>query len=363
MGVISPSGNEIGPFKAIEESTISHLVSTANRSSVFAWYILLGEVGTATGTFLGGWVIEALQVHGWGAQDAYRVVFWAYSALRLMKFGITMMLGSDCEQDKTNPPTSIANTEYQPLLAEQHKNGMRESKPLLADQHEQDSEGPTNPTPTTSRSLLPTLSAQSTTVVLKMCLLFAIESAAYGLIPSSWISYFYSRQFQLTEGTIGTLFSSGMIVASASNLAAPALTKRLGLVKAMVYTHVPASLGLALIPLPTNAGLSMALFMLRSCTSSMDQPPRQAFIAGAVLAEERTAVMGLINVVKTLAQSVGPTFTGVLASQSKLWMAFIIAGCLRLVYDVLMLAMFLGYRPREDQAKEVGDAQDRADEP
>lgn len=153
-----------------------------------------------------------------------------------------------------------------------------------------------------------------------------------------------------------------MLVASASNLAAPALIQQLGLVKTMVYTHALASLGPALLPLPTNAVLSIAIFMLRSCTSNMDQLPRQAFITSAVLAEERTAVMGLINVVKTLAQSVGPTFTGMLASQSKLWIAFIIAGSLRLLYDVLMLTIFYGYHPREEQANEADIAQGRTGE-
>jgi sugar phosphate permease len=104
--------------------------------------------------------------------------------------------------------------------------------------------------------------------------------------------------------------------------------------------------------------LSMAFYLFRACTNSMDQPPRQAFIAGAVLAEERTAVMGLINVVRTLSQSVGPSLTGVLASHSRLWLAFVISGGVKLVYDALMLTFFLGYRPNNTEEAEMRDDSD-----
>lgn len=341
------SGNEIGPFKAIEESTISHLVSATDRSSIFAWYILLGTLGTAFGTLMGGWVVETLQTrYNWDAQDAYRLIFWAYSFLGMVQLVLALLLGSGCEQEKTNPPTPTLNADA-------------EAQPLLGNRQEEGGKFPTQSSSSTFRSLLPTLSRESSNMVVKLCLLFAIDSAASGLMPGSWVSFFYNRKFSLAEGTIGSLFFVGMILASASNLAAPALARRIGLIKTMVFTHIPASIALALIPLPTYVYLSMAFFLFRSCTNSMDQPPRQAFIAGAVLAEERTAVMGMINVVRTLSQSIGPSLTGVLASHNRLWLAFMIAGGLKLVYDALMLALFLGYRGREEQADEIDNAQER----
>lgn len=335
------SGNEIGPFKAIEESTISHLVAAADRSSIFAWYILLGTLGTAIGTLTGGWAVETLQTrYDWEAQDAYRMLFWAYSALGLVNFGLALMLGSGCEQEKTNPPTPHTDAETQPLLEHTYEEGGKDSAQPLSFNF---------------GSLLPNLSPASSSMVAKLCLLFAIDSVASGLMPGSWISFFYNRKFSLAEGTIGTLFFVGMLLASASNLAAPALAKRIGLIRTMVFTHIPASIALALVPLPSNVFLSMALFLFRACTNSMDQPPRQAFIAGAVLAEERTAVMGLINVVRTLSQSVGPSFTGVLASHSMLWLAFVISGGLKLVYDALILTLFLSYRPNNGEEAEMRD--------
>jgi MFS family permease len=330
-----PSGNEIGPFKAIEESTISHLVPPADRSGIFAWYILLGTIGTAIGTVTSGWIVQYLQLHqGWTAQGAYRTIFWAYAALGLVKFLLVLMLGPDCEQEKTNPPTPVTHEETQPLLAGQDDPDGKDIKGSSL----------------SFKSLLPTISRESSTLVFKLCLLFAIDSFASGLVPGSWISYFFNRKFSLAEGTIGTLFFISMLIASASNLAAPSLARRIGLIRAMVFTHVPASIALLLIPLPNNVIAAVAIFIFRSCFNSMDQPPRQALIAGAVLAEERTAVMGIVNVVKTLSQSLGPTFTGILAGIGKLWVAFVVAGGLKLLYDALMLAMFLSYRTREEQA-------------
>ena len=328
------SGNEIGPFKAVEESTISHLVPSADRSSIFAWYILSGTIGAALGTVSGGWAVQILQKNeNWKAQDAYRLVFWAYAVLGLVKFGLSLTLSSGCEHEETNPPTPATGGETRPLLEESGEyvnKTVKASCPGL-------------------KSLLPTLSEESSRVVYRLCLLFAIDSIASGLMPASWVSYFFNRKFALAEGTIGTLFFISLLAASASNLAAPSLAKRLGLIKTMVFTHIPASIALAFIPLPNNVLLAMALVVFRACTNSMDQPPRQAFIAGAVLAEERTAVMGGINVVKTLAQSVGPVLTGYWAESGKLWLAFITAGTLKLLYDALMLIMFLGYRTRDEQ--------------
>jgi hypothetical protein len=290
--------------------------------------------------------VETLQTrYNWEAQEAYRTLFWAYSALGLVKFALALMLSAGCEQEKTNPPTPNTDTETQPLLG---------------DHYEESSKAATHVS-FTFRSLLPTLSPESSSIVLKLSLLFALDSLASGLTPGSWISYLYHIQYHLASGLIGTLFFTGMLLASASNLLAPSLAKRIGLIRTMVFTHIPAAIALALIPLPRNVYLSMGLFWLRACTNSMDQPPRQAFIVGAVRPEERTAVMGGINVVKTLAQSVGPSFTGWVAGHSMLWLAFVIAGSLKLVYDALILVCFLGYRMSDDGADLAGEGLEEAE--
>ena len=120
----------------------------------------------------------------------------------------------------------------------------------------------------------------------------------------------------------------------------------------MVFTHLPSAIFLALIPLPSHAWLAMTFLILRSCMQNMDQAPRQAFLSAAVLPSERTAIMGLVNVVKTLSQSGGPIATGWLAEIGKFWIAFLIAGAMKASYDLTMLKMFLGYKSREDEEED-----------
>ena len=94
----------------------------------------------------------------------------------------------------------------------------------------------------------------------------------------------------------------------------------------------------------------------------MDQAPKQAFLAAAVLPNERTAVMGVLNVVRTLSQSGGPVATGWLAGIGKFWIAFLVAGGMKASYDLSMLKMFLRYRSREEEGKDDMREREREDE-
>ncbi|KAL8718312.1 MAG: hypothetical protein Q9181_008221 [Wetmoreana brouardii] len=346
LGVISPSGNEIGPFKAIEESTLSQLSPASIRSDIFAWYTLLGNAGTACGIIICGWLVQWLQsLKGWTPTRSYRVMFGIYAFLGLIKLGLSVMLSEKCEPEpekqEYNQVTELNDIEIESLLSSDEydeaaeSRSKRESKPLP-------------PTPSKKRSIWPSISVASRGILIKLCILFAFDSFASGLAPASFITYFFATKFSLPEGTIGTLFFITSIIAALSNLVASSISKRIGLLKTMVFTHLPSAIFLALIPLPSHAFPAMSFLVLRACTQNMDQAPRQAFLAAAVLPTERTAVMGVVNVVKTLSQSGGPVLTGWLAGTKRFWVAFLLAGALKAGYDLAMLKMFLGYRSREE---------------
>ena len=127
----------------------------------------------------------------------------------------------------------------------------------------------------------------------------------------------------------------------------------------MVFTHLPSAIFLGLIPIPSSLPWAMAFLVLRSCTQSMDVAPRSAFLAAVVLPGERTAVMGLINVVKTSAQSLGPFITGLLANNNLWWVAFVMAGSLKATYDLGMLAVFAGHKTHEDREEEQRQAEEQ----
>jgi len=117
----------------------------------------------------------------------------------------------------------------------------------------------------------------------------------------------------------------------------------------MVFTHLPSAIFLAMIPIPNSLPLAMMVLVLRACTQSMDVAPRSAFLAAVIRPNERTAIMGLINVVKTSAQSLGPTITGLLANNNMIWISFVVAGTLKATYDLGMLATFAGHKTYEDK--------------
>ncbi|KAL8826146.1 MAG: hypothetical protein Q9170_007514 [Blastenia crenularia] len=353
LGVISPSGNEIGPFKAIEESTLSQLSPPAIRSDIFAWYTLLGNAGTACGVIICGWLVEWLQtLNGWTPTRAYRVVFGIYAFLGIVKFALSLMLGKQCESQPERQHYQEVNelddVEIESLLSSDDE----DERPRVRSQTQTKS---VPPKPKTKSSIWPSISPASRNIVLKLCLLFAFDSLGGGLVPASWITYFFTTKFSLPEGTIGTLFFVTSIIAALSNLVASSISKRIGLLKTMVFTHLPSAIFLALIPLPGNAFVAMTFLVLRSCTQNMDQAPRQAFLAAAVLPSERTAVMGVVNVVRTLSQSGGPVVTGWLAGMKKFWIAFLLAGALKGGYDLAMLKMFLGYKSREEAEGDKGE--------
>lgn len=337
LGVISPSGNEIGPFRAIEESTLAQLTPAANRGDIYAWYSLIGTAGTASGMMVSGWVIHYLrkELH-WNTLKVYRAVFWGYAAFGLIKVILALALSKACEAEKkTTPPP---DTETAPLLGQ------------VAEDVE--------PKKSKFRSLLPNISPESKVIVFNLCLLFALDAFASGLAPLSWAIWFFRDKFDLQEGKLGSLFFVTSIIAAVSMLLASSIAKRFGNVKTMVFTHLPSSIFLALIPIPNSLPLAMTFLILRSCTQSMDVAPRSAFIAAVVLPNERTAVMGLFNITKTSAMTLGPTITGILANKGLIWIAFVTAGTLKATYDLGMLAVFAGHKSVEDRNEEQRRAEE-----
>jgi MFS family permease len=328
FGVISPSGNEIGPFRAIEESTLAHLSPPKVRPDIFAWYSLIGTAGTAFGMMTCGWVVHTLQnKHGWNDIRAYRTMFFAYAAFGIIKLVLALSLSKAVEIMKE--PTPVRDQETAPLLGNMQTNKPKEK-----------------------RSIWPKISEESRGILVSLSLLFALDAFASGLAPLSWVTNFFKRKFHLEEGYLGSLFFTTSIISALSVLVAASIAKRFGNVKTMVFTHLPSAIALACIGLPNSLPFAMMFLILRSCTQSMDVAPRSAFLAAVVLPNERTAIMGFINVVKTSAQSLGPLITGVLAEKNLFWVAFLMAGSLKATYDIGMLLVFANHQSREEREEE-----------
>ncbi|KAL6242115.1 hypothetical protein RBB50_011027 [Rhinocladiella similis] len=327
IGVISPSGNEIGPFRAIEESTLAHLTASADRSDIYAWYSLIGTAGTALGFISCGWIITFLRDEKhFGSIQAYRVIYFMYTIIGLVKLCLALLLSKECE---VNAQPKAANpSETSPLIGDNSTGDQKKRKRW---------------------SLLPDISKESRVVLIQLCILFAFDNFASGLAPVSWVTFYFKRRFNLSEGQLGSIFSVTGVVSALSMLVASSISKRIGNVKTMVFTHLPSAICLALIPIPPTLSGALVFLIGRACTQVMDVAPRSAFLAAIVLPHERTAVMGTINVAKTCAQSLGPVITGVLGTKNHFWVAFVAAGSLKATYDLGLLALFAERKSREDK--------------
>lgn len=333
VGVISPSGNEIGPFRAVEESTLAHLSEATTRSDVFAWYVVVGTLGTAGGSLSCGWITQGLQSAGWSNVASFRFIFWIYAAIGLIKAAISLLLSQRCEATpESKPSTRDRGTQ---------EGQSEEDEPFLANGQASTAEaGPSRPPPK-KKSAFAQLSPESRVILLKLCGLFFFDSLASGMVPNSLIAFFMERKFGMPEGQLGSIMSIAQFVSSIGNIFASSVAKRIGLVKAMVFTHLPSAILLALIPAPPSLIITIIILVLRSSLASMDQAPRSAFLSAVVKADERTATMGIVNTVKTMSQSSGPLITGALAGGGQFWIAFATAGALKAGYDLGMLRMFV----------------------
>lgn len=349
VGVISPSGNEIGPFRAVEESTLAQLTEKDRRSDIFAWYTLFGTAGAALGTVTSGWTVQGLRdVASWSENAAYRVVFLLYAVVGLVKLSLVLMLSPAVEAEPPKPEYEAVNLDV---------GGEEEAFLSGSDDDERDPEPAQAPKPARSgiwarvRGFFPYISPLSRSILYRLLVLFFLDSFASGMASPSWLTYFFTTVHNLQPGSLGSLFLVTNILATLSNLAALPLARRLGPLKTMVFTHLPSAIFLSMIPWPAPGGLgtwlAMAFLSLRACTQSMDQAPRQAFLAAAVLPAERTAVLGVVNTLKTLAQAGGIGSTGLFAEKGW-WIAVLTgAGAMKAGYDLLMLWMFMGLKDRE----------------
>ncbi|KAL7919553.1 major facilitator superfamily domain-containing protein [Trichoderma austrokoningii] len=340
FGVISPSGNEIGPFRAIEESVVAQITEPASRSDVYAWYSLLGQVGTACGLMTCGWAIQyvSISLH-WEHVDAYRLAFFGYAAVGLVMMLLTLALSSAVEAEEkaaaAKTSTTISNpaggTETSPLLGSANANANANGSLQATEQRE--GRGRLS-------SILPNISGQGYAIMTSLCFFFAIDSLASGIISMSWVTYFFRWRYGIKEGRLGSIFFVTSITSACSMLVASSLAKRFGNIKTMVFTHLPSSIFLSLIPAFPDVRLSLLFLWLRSSTASMDVAPRAAFLAAVIRPSERTAMMGVINVCKTVGASLGPLLTGTLADDGLFWVAFVTAGSLKVGYDLGILAVF-----------------------
>jgi predicted MFS family arabinose efflux permease len=199
--------------------------------------------------------------------------------------------------------------------------------------------GATPPAATTALPL-----AESRGVVLRLSALFTLDSFGGGFAVQTLLVAWFLARWHLPVEQVGFVFGAAQLLSAASQLAAPVIAQRIGLIRTMVFTHVPANLLLVALGFMPSATLAIACLCLRASLSQMDVPVRQAYVMSVVPEHERAAAASVTNVPRSFGGAFGTWLAGPLATAGGFSAAFAIGGGLKLVYDLALLAAF-GRKP------------------
>lgn len=309
IGVVSPSGNEVGPFLSIEQAALAHVVSASTRTTAFAWYTLTGSFATAIGSLCGGMLPSLVDSSGAAPVKGYRAVVIAYAVLGMVLTLVFARLSSATEVG----------------AAEDRLSGLAAKETFLGIGH-------------------------SRAIVLKLSGLFALDSFGGGFVVQSFAAYWFYLRFGVKPAALGAIFFGANLFAGVSALLAARLASQFGLVRTMVFTHLPSNILLILLPLMPTLGLAIGVLLLRFSISQMDVPTRQSYTMAVVRPEERSASAGITGVARTIGASIPPMFAGLMFAKPRLInVPFFIAGTLKIAYDLLLYRQFVAIQPPEEE--------------
>ena len=299
IGTLNPSAGDVSVFLPTEQAYLADRVDAPARPRLYALYNVAGAVGAAIGALASALPETLSRSLHWRVQTAQRGGFLVYGAVGL-----------------------AVGLLYRRLPAAE----------VGAD------------TPSQARHPL----RQSRRTVLELAALFSLDSAGGGLVIQSLLVLWLHLRFGLSPAAMGAVFFAASLLGGASQLLAGPIAARIGLIRTMAFTHLPANAMLALAAFAPRAGIAIALLLGRALCSSMDVPARQSFVMAVVRPEERAAAASVTNVPRSLATAVAPLLTGALLAASHAGWPLLIAGVTKMTYDLMLLALF------RDVPEEVG---------
>ena len=286
IGTLNPGAGDVSVFLPLEHARLAGLAhNSAARTSLFARYSLAGSLSAAFGALavgVPGWLAARA---GWAMADALRAMFVFYATV-----GIAIWL---LYRRLPMPGITAAQAPPAPLGA-------------------------------------------SRGVVIKLAALFSVDSFAGGLVLNSLVSLWLMQRFELTLTATGAFFFWTGLLSAASQLAAPWLARRIGLLNTMVFTHIPANLCLIAAALATNLHIALALLLVRALLSQMDVPTRTAYVMSVVTPPERAAAASFTTVPRSLASAASPALAGALMAAGFLAAPLLLCGALKIAYDLTL---------------------------
>ena len=299
VGTLNPSSGDVSVFLPLEHALLAGGVAGHDRTAVFARYSLVGSLLGAAGTLLAALPELAAS---WGAAPlaAFKAMFVLYALGGLITALIYRQLGRAEVIDGGPPPSAL---------------------------------GP------------------SRRVVHQLAALFSLDAFAGGLVVQSLLALWLFQAFGLSLAVTAQLFFWSGLLTAVSYLAAAPLARRIGLINTMVFTHLPANLCLVAVPFATELWQAIALLLLRSLLSQMDVPTRTSYVMAVVTPAERQAAASLTAMPRSLASALGPSLAGWMLGAATFAWPLLLAGALKIVYDLALLARFRHIRPPEEQQR------------
>lgn len=304
LGMVNGMGRDRGAAQTLEQSVLADEVTDGARTGVFSRYALVQDLAGAVGA-LASAVPAGLEWLGAPAGvPAYRATLLGLATVSLLPAALYAGLGSL---------------------------------------------GARTGTGATRGGLRVPLSAASRRRVRDLAGLFALDSVGGGFLAGSILSYWFFRQFGLSSQALGLVFFAARGLNAASYLVAERLAGRIGLVRTMVFTHLPSSAVLLVLPFVGHAWLAILLFLLRESLVQMDVPTRQSYVAAVTGPGERTFALGVTGLVRNAGWAVGPPLAGQAMAAWGLGAPLVLGALTKMVYDLALYGAFRRIRPPEEQ--------------
>lgn len=296
IGTLNPSSGDVSVFLPLEHAVLAQVATDRGRTALFARYGLIGSLAAALGALFAG--LPDLLVTGGhvAAKPALQAMFVLYGLIGLGSWALYRGL--------------------QVRLPTEH--------PLTA---------PLGP---------------SRRVVFTLATLFSLDAFGGGFVVQSMLALWLFERFDISTSVAGIIFFWAGILSALSYLVAVRIANRVGLINTMVFTHLPANLMLLLIPFVPQLGWVIALLLARSALSQMDVPTRGSYVMAVVSPPERPAAASITAVPRSLASAASPLLAGYLLGISTFGWPLVIAGGVKIVYDLFLLVMFRAVRPPEE---------------
>jgi MFS family permease len=303
VGMLNGMGSDRSPAFALEQATIPGLIPDVKRTWALAWYSVVLDASGAVGALAAGIPIVAQKWWGIDLGHSYRVLFIAYVGVSVFTALLYLLLSPEVEVRKAGLP-------LQPRTA---------------------------------------ISPETKSTVRRLSALFSIDACGGGFLTDALVSYWFFRRFGIAESRLALLFFTVHVLNALSHLGAAWLARRIGLIKTMVFTHLPSSVFLIAAAFMPSPRWAILLFLLRESLVEMDVPTRQSYVAAVVKPEERTFAAGVTNLVRNGAWAAASAVAGVFMQQVAFAAPLLLGGGLKIIYDGMLWRAFRHLVPPEER--------------